>query len=162
MSIRSQVGNLSYNAKDAISTIVTAANTRLSNLFNTVTTGLGNLYSGGFVGMSQSGMQDLISAVNDYCDKIEAEIDAFKADGNRDDAYAGEINEAVETYLVQLKAMLAAYVSTMRAETEEAAIAYNAFHDAEENISQDVVTDSESVASEAESIRKESTEIPLE
>ena len=43
MSIQSQVGNIRRTAGDAISEVVNQASTRLENLFNSVTTGLGNL-----------------------------------------------------------------------------------------------------------------------
>ncbi len=162
MSIRSVTNNTISTVGDSIATLVTNAKSAISNIVGTATTGIGNLYSGGFVGMSREGIEQLNTAVENYCQTIEEAIKEFNDEASRADAYAGEISDAVHAYVEGMKEILSAYVSTMRKDQEEAAKAFNEFHSQEQSIAQDVSSDAADIKSNAESIRVESSKIALE
>lgn len=162
MSIKSSIQNIGYNIQDSIDSVLTQARGKIENIIGTVSTGVGNFYSGGFIGMSKSGMESLTSAVEKYCKTIEDSINEFNDEASRAEAYKGEISDAVHAYVEAMKKLLASYVSTMRREQEEAVMAYNQLHASEKSFAQDVESDSSNIESDAANIRVESTNISLE
>lgn len=162
MSIKSMVQNITGMVGDNIDSLVNTASSTIENIIGTASTNLSNLYGGGFIGMSKAGMESLNTAIDKYCQTIESVINEFNDEASRADAYKGEISDAVHTYVEAIKKLLSSYVSTMRKEQEEAVVAYNQLHSSEKSFAQDVESDSSDIASNAESIRVESTKISLE
>ena len=153
MSLQSVVGNTKVGAQNAISNILSTATSSIQNIIGNAKTGLSNIWSGGFAGMSESGMADLKTALKNYCDAIEAQINTFDEEGNISNAYKGNINNAAREYIRSIKELLNAYVTQMKANISEADEAYQNYMTGSESLSQSVSSDAESIRSEASKIR---------
>lgn len=153
MSVQSAIGNFTRGAQDTISDILTGAKTNFDGIVGTTSTALGSLWSGGFVGMSESGMEQLKQAIETYCTEIEAIINEFNEEGDIDNALKGDVNTAARDFIHAVKELLQAYVSRMRQEKIDADEAWNNWKQASQDISQNVTSDAEQIRSDAASIR---------
>lgn len=162
MPIQDYVNNTKNNVGDTITDLLNRAKTAVENIVGTATTGFTSLWSGGFTGMGYDGMLALVQAIDQYCDTLEATIDQFNEEASRDNAYKGDINEAVGVYVDAMQAILKAYVSTIRKETEEAAAAYRTMNEAQKGFAQNTTDDASAMEQNAQSIRVESTNVSLD
>ncbi len=153
MAIKSAIGNLSLGAQDRLSDILNGAKSKFDGIIGSASASLGSLWSGGFVGMSESGMEQLKQAIETYCTEIETIINDFNSEGDIDGALKGEINTAARDFIRAIKELLQAYVSTMRKGKTDADEAWNNWKQASQNISGDVTADAEQIRSDASSIR---------
>lgn len=153
MSIRSTLGNITHNAEDFISNIFNGARTALENIVGNVSTSLSNIWSGGFVGMSESGIDELCSQIENYCQSIEAQIAQFDEKGNIENALKGDVQVAAADFIAAVKQLLQAYVSTMRQEIAESHEAYTNFVNSGKSIAQDVESAASDIRSNADSIK---------
>lgn len=152
MSIRSTVGNFAFNVQDNISSVLTTTRSQIENIVGSTTTALSNVWSGGFVGMSQSGMDDLKTKLTDYCDGLQLAIDGFDQNGDITSALQGEVQTAAYDFIAAVKELLQAYVSTLKQEIAEADQAYNNFMSSGKSISQDVENAASDIRSNASQI----------
>ena len=153
MSIRSTSGNFLRNFKDNISSLLSSSKSRLDSIVGQAKTSLGNLFSGGFTGMSESGMETLVQEIDKYCQSIEAKIAEFNEKGDIEVALKGDVQVAAMDFVAAIKELLQAYVSTMRQEVSEAREAYQNFLAAGKQISQDVQSAASDIRSNAADIR---------
>lgn len=153
MSVQSVLGNLKHEFDDRVNDALTGGKAFFDNLVGTTSASMGNMWSGGFVGMSESGMEQLKQAIETYCKEIEAIIDEFNEEGDIDNALKGEVNTAARDFIRAVKQLLQAYVSTMRQGKDEANEAWNNWKQASQDISQNVTSDAEQIRSNAKQIR---------
>lgn len=153
MSIRSTVGNLTHSVQDTLSTALNTAKTQLENIVGSTTTTLSNVWSGGFVGMSEAGFEDLKTQLTNYCQDIQDIITGFDEKGNIEVALKGELQTAAADFIAAIKELLTAYVSTMKQEIEEADEAYQNFMQSGQSVAQDVNSAASEIRSNASSIR---------
>ncbi len=152
MSIRSTIGNFSYSVKDVLSTTLTTARTQINNIVGTTTTSFSNLWDGGFTGMSESGIAELKTQLENYCQEIQSIINGFDQTGDITMALKGEVQTAAYDFIEAIKVLLQAYVSTMKQEIAEAEDAYRNFVSSGQSISQDVRDAASDIRSNASSI----------
>lgn len=153
MSIRSEVGNFTYSVQDVLSSAVTSAKTHIENIVGTATTGFTNLFSGGFTGMSESGMIDLTNAIERYCDELQSTIDGFDQTGDISVAFAGEyLTSGIYDYIDAIKKLLEAYISTLKQEVEEADAAYKNLEVVTANVGDDASNMANDIRAEAHNI----------
>lgn len=153
MSIRSTVGNFTHSVQDNISSLLATAKTQVENIVGSTTTSLTNIWSGGFTGMSESGMAELKTQLSNYCQEIQDLIESFDQTGDITMALKGDVQTAAYDFIAAIKTLLQAYVSTMRQEIEEADEAYRNFMASGQSISQDVSDAASDIRSNANSIR---------
>ncbi len=153
MSIRSTVGNMNHSFKDTISSTLTTIKTKLEGIVGSTSTALSNIWSGGFTGMSESGMTALKESLKTYCQEIEELIASFDQRGDITSALKGEVQDASYEFIAAIKELLQAYVSTMKQEIAEADQAYQNFVSSGKSISQDVQNSASDIRSNASSIR---------
>ena len=106
-----------------------------------------------FAGISESGMKDLVTALGKYCDNIEKKIADFASEQKGIDAYQGKIRTSASDYIESIKAVLEAYVSTMRVFIKEAQDAYKRYAEAAGTLAQNVSSDAQAIKQEAQKIR---------
>lgn len=152
MSVRSTVGNITHSVDDVVSNALSGARTALENIVGNVSTSLSNIWSGGFVGMSESGMQELCAQIENYCQSIEDSISQFDEKGNIENALKGDVQVAAVDFIAAVKELLQEYVGTMRQEINESEEAYDNFIQSGKSISQDVETAANDIRGTADSI----------
>ena len=152
MSIRSTVGNITHSVKDTLSSTLTTAKTQIENIVGNTTTSLSNIWSGGFTGMSETGIADLKTQLTSYCKEIQDLIDGFDQTGDITSALKGDAQEAASDFIAAIKTLLQAYVSTMKQEIDEADEAYNNFVASGKSIATDVKDAATDIRSNASSI----------
>ena len=152
-SVRSTVGNITHNVQDNLANVLNIAKTQIENIVGTTKTSLTNIWSGGFTGMSEAGMQELKTQLSNYCQKIQDLIAGFDQTGDITSALKGEVQTAAYEFIDAIKELLQAYVSTMRQEIQEADEAYSNFMSSAQSISQDVSSSASDIRSNASSIR---------
>lgn len=153
MSIKSTVGNITHNVQDTLSSVLNTATTQIENIIGSTTTSLSNIWSGGFTGMSEGGMEELKTALINYCEEIQGLIDGFDQTGDITSALKGDVQTAAYDFVAAIKELLQAYVSTMKQEISEADEAYQNFMASGKSISQDVQSAASDIRSNASSIR---------
>lgn len=153
MSIRSFVGNVASNVGNDLQSIMAAAKIAVQNVVGSVETGLTTLWSGGFAGIDENNFDTIKNALTEYCNTIEEHIEEFDQMSKLEVAYKGSIQEAADDFVKAVKEILRAYVTTMRRNITEADTAFQNYKENAEKIAQDVMSDAESVRSEAKKIR---------
>ena len=152
MSIRSALGNISHNVNDVLSTVLSTSKIQVENIIGTSTTSLSNVSSGGFTGMSESGLAELKTHLTSYCEEVQGIIGEFDQTGDITSALKGEAQTAAYDFIASIKELLQAYVSTMKQEIEEIDEAYNNFINASQSIATDTRNDADEIRSNASSI----------
>ncbi len=152
MSLQSVTGNFIHDTSDSISTIITGARSTFDGIVGTATAGLSSLWSGGFVGMSEAGIEELKNAINTYCNDVQSIIDGFNEEGDIDGAFKGETNVAAREFIRAVKALLNAYVSTMRKFKDEANEAWTNWKQSSQDISTQVQANADDIRSQASGI----------
>ena len=102
--------------------------------------------------MSESGMAELKTQLQNYCSEIQAQIDQFDQTGDITGALKGEVQNAAYDFIAAIKTLLQAYVSTMKQEIAEADEAYQNFISAGQSISSDVQSAASDIRSNASNI----------
>lgn len=153
MSVKSALDNIQHSVEDNISSVLATGRTTFSNIVGSATTSLTNIYSGGFTGMSETGLAELKQAIDSYCNDIEEIISSFNQEGDISSAFRGNIKDAAYDFIETVKELLQAYVSTTRQELKELDEAYQNFLAADKSVSVDVLNDASDIRSNANSIR---------
>ena len=153
MSIRSALNNTINSFKETMSSVLGRSKSSISSIVGTASTGINGIFSGGFVGMDEEGMEELYNELKKYIDELEEIIDSVTYYERLEDAYKGKIQETVIDYIESVKKLLRSYITTLRQEIEEAKEAYNNFVASAESISANATQDAEEIRSESEKIR---------
>lgn len=153
MSIQSAVGNIISNTKNDITSIITGAKGALENIVGSVGTKLSNLWDGGFAGIDENSFGTLKQAIMDYCNEVDEIINGFNQEGHLEVAYKGAIQDSANDFVVAVKEILVAYVSTMRRNIAEADTAFQNYRQAAQSIAQDVQADAANIRSEAQKVK---------
>lgn len=136
-----------------IKSIFAGAKGTLENIVGSVGTKLSNLWDGGFAGIDENNFESLKQAIVQYCDEVDAIIDGFNQQGHLEVAYKGAIQDAANDFVVAVKEILVAYVSTMRRNIAEADTAFQNYRQAAQSIAQDVQADAANIRSEAQKVK---------
>ena len=153
MSIQSAVGNIISNTKNDITSIITGAKGALENIVGPVGAKLSNLWAGGFAGIDENSSGTLKQAIMDYCKEVDEIINGFNQEGHLEVAYKGAIQDSANDFVVAVKEILVAYVSTMRRNIAEADTAFQNYRQAAQSIAQDVQADAANIRSEAQKVK---------
>lgn len=155
MSIQSGLGNLGSDIGNTVQGGLSWASGRVGSIFGTITTGLGNIWDGGFAGISKEQLEStLIPALQSYCERIEESINAFNAEADVTASFAGaELVPNVQEFIGAVKQLLQAYVSTMRQEIATANSAYEQYQIGSQNVAAGVSSSASEIRSAAQSIR---------
>jgi hypothetical protein len=148
MSIRSSIGNTISSIKESVSDILNRSKNNLSSKFGQSTSSA-TLPGNGFVGMNGDKMEELYDEIRRYIRRIEEEMDSYNFDESITEAYKGSISEPVKEFLNSAKLLLKGYVSTLNDSIKEAQGIYEAYLEAQKNISNDTMADAEELRSEA-------------
>ena len=153
MSIQSTVGNIKHNIGDNVSTVVSQGKSRLESIINSTTTSFRNVWSGGFAGMSDTGIQELKNQLNKFCKEIDDLISSFDQEGDITQALKGDPQTAAYEFIDAVKKLLVAYVSQMRKEISEMDDAYASFVESGKSIASDVNAAAQDIRANAEAIK---------
>lgn len=153
MSLQSVAGNISTNFQNDIQTTISQAKNFFNNLFGQVQADLSHIWDGGFAGIDQNGLETLKGAIETYCQRIEGVITGFNQNANVEQAFKGPIADACASYVDSVKGLIAAYVSTVRAEKTDAGTAFENYAIGAQQLSQNMVSDSDTIRQQAQSIR---------
>lgn len=153
MAIRNANDRFNRTFTDGMALVLEDSRNRIANVVGSVKKSIGNIFNGGFAGMSEAGMSELASEINKYCKRIEAKIAEFNEHGDIEVALKGDVQVAALDFVAAIKELLRAYVSTMRQEITEAKEAYQNFLAAGRQISQDIQSDAGEIRSNASDIR---------
>lgn len=153
MSIQSTVGNIKHNIGDNVSTVVSQGKSRLASIVNSTTTSFRNVWSGGFAGMSDTGIQELKNQLNKFCKEIDDLISSFDQEGDITQALKGDPQTAAYEFIDAVKKLLVAYVSQMRKEISEMDDAYASFVESGKSIASDVNAAAQDIRANAEAIK---------
>ena len=118
MSVRSTLGNLAFNVQDLISSVLTSAKTKISNIVGKATTSLTHVWDGGFTGMSEGGIAELKITLTKYCREVQDLIDSFDQTGDITSALKGDVQTAAYDFIDAIKKLLQAYRSGELSERE--------------------------------------------
>ncbi len=155
MSIQGTIGNVGSFASNTIESGIAYAKGILNNVGSTVSATLGNIWSGGFAGISKAEVEGtLIPAIENYCKTIEDKIAEFNADADLAQTFAGtEMQGAAKEFVEAVKELLQAYVSTMRAEIARVNQAYEAWETGTQSVSSNATSDASEIRNAASNIK---------
>lgn len=153
MSLQSYVGDITHNIGTTVNDLLNQAQNGLKQINGAVQTSLSTIWSGGFAGISESGLQNVEKAIDIYISNVQAIINEFKPEGDIEIALKGAPHDAAVSFIASVKELLDAYVSTMRNEKNEMWEAFNNYQKAGQNISQQVTQDADQIRSNADSIK---------
>jgi len=153
MSLQSYVGDITHNIGTTVNDLLNQAQNGLKQINGSVQTALSTIWSGGFAGISESGLQNVERAIDTYIASIQQIINEFKPEGDIEIALKGAPHDAAVNFIASVKQLLDAYVSTMRNEKNEMWEAYNNYKKAGQNISQQVTQDADAIRQNADSIK---------
>ena len=153
MSLRNFAGNVAASIQNSVEIALNSVKSRVSSVTSTVTTAASNVFSGGFVGINESNISELKTAIDNYCNTIEDAIAGFNAAAQTDAAYKGAIAEGVSEYILSIKEMLQAYVSQMRIELTNLDQYVAAYKQHASSMATDISADAQALRSEATSIK---------
>ena len=153
MSLQSRVGDIVNQVEDQINNLVSQASTSFENTVGSISTNLNNIWSGGFAGMSDQGMETLKSALTTFCNDLQATINGFDEQGNLEVALKGEAQAAAVEFVSAVKQLLQAYVSRMKQQIAEADQAYQNWLAASGGLASDVRSDATEIRNNANSIK---------
>ena len=153
MSIQSTVGNIKHSVGDTVSTVVSQGKSRLESIINSTTTSFRNVWSGGFAGMSDTGIQELKNQLNKFCKEIDDLISSFDQEGDITQALKGDPQTAAYEFIYAVKKLLVAYVTQMRKEISEMDDAYASFVESGKSIASDVNAAAQDIRANAEAIK---------
>ena len=114
MGIKNQIGNAISGLKSAWSNTTQEIGSRINAIFDSTTTKIGSIYSGGFIGVDANNWTAIKTSVEDLISAANEDINKFNDLANRDDALKGEAATALGEYLTACKGLLQAYVTTYR------------------------------------------------
>lgn len=153
MSIQSTVGNIQHSVGDTVSTVVSQGKSRLASIVNSTTTGFKGIWSGGFAGMSDTGIKELENQLNKFCNEIDDLISSFDQEGDITQALKGDPQTAAYDFIDAVKKLLVAYVSRMKIEIDEMDKAYDSFKAASKSIAKDVKAAADGIRANAAAIK---------
>lgn len=152
MNVRSTIGNIMHNVQNNLASSLIASKIQNENIVGSTITSLSNLWSGGFTGMSESGIAELRTQLANYCEEVQAIIEGFDQTGDITAALKGDVQTAAYDFIAAIKTLLQAYVSTMKQEIQEVDEAYQNFIISGQSIAQDVNEAASDIRSNANSI----------
>lgn len=125
----------------------------LDNMIGTMKTAITNMFDGGFAGLDEKNYSILEAAIEKYVDDVQAIISEFNADSaGAEVAYKGDVKVAVDEFIVSVKKILEAYVSTMRMEIAESKGAFERWNQETKTIAADVSQNASDISKAAETI----------
>lgn len=155
MSLQTTIGNISAGAENIGQAGLAWASGRLESALGTIKTGLGSIWDGGFIGISEERLNsELIPEIQKYCEKIESTINQFNAEADVTAAFAGaDVQGPVSEFIGAVKEILAAYVSTMRQEIAAAQGAYQQYQSGARAVASNVAASAQEIRGAASGIR---------
>lgn len=153
MSLQSFVGDALRGAQNTLSDVFSSAKGTLENIVGSTSTALTNVWSGGFAGISETGIVDLKNALNNYINNIEATIASFDEAGNIENALKGNIQTAAQDFIAAIKQLLQAWVTQMRVNLADLDSAYKNYTEAAADLSTQTSSNADSIRSQAQEIR---------
>lgn len=113
------------------------------------------LWDGGFAGISETGVADLKLALNNYASLIEEHIALFNASAYLDESLSGQISDAVNAYIEEIKGILKAFVSQIRVNVSDLDMAYDAYMSQSLELTKSIYYDNDDIRNVSKSINLE-------
>jgi hypothetical protein len=116
VSMENDVNTVVSDAKSKILAILGGAQSKLS----------AGLFAGDndFTGININGLNTLQQSIRNYCNKVQAIVNNYKEDAEISGAFKGDVAEAVQEFVKEVKKLLTAYVSNIRRDSEEAGVIF--------------------------------------
>lgn len=152
MSLSSFIGNTVSKVSNSVKNILSDVKSKLSNIVGNAAANFTSLWDGGFAGISREGIEQLRSALNSYVDNIEDHIQQFNTVTAAEGAISGDVREAVSDYSESVKALLSAYVSTMRVNISDLDTAFEAYIRQTDELAGSITTDADALREAAKKI----------
>ncbi len=141
----SNVGNLGAAAANTVNGYGSAA---LAN----IATIPGNLI-GDFTGLSDQGLEELKTAIDAFCTKINNQIDAINTEADAAKGFAGpKIQEGIQQFVVACKELLVAWVNALQAEKGRVDKAFEEWTSGMSGVQSNIESAAEDVRSQAAQI----------
>ena len=155
MSIKSKIDNLSSGIKNSLESAGSGIKGFTGNVVRTTTSTLGNLWEGGFAGISEDEVNNtLIPAIESYCNEIEDQISTFNAATDLTATFAGtEMQTVAQEYVEAIKALLVAYVSSMRTQIKNVHVALEEWNSGTHSVAQNVSSNVQDIMNSAANIK---------
>ena len=106
-----------------------------------------------FAGIDENNLDTLQTAIRKYKDDVNGIINGIKEDANINGAVKGEVADAVKAFVVDTKALLAAYVSNLEQEAVEAGEYFAAYKQGATDIKADTGAGADTIRSNAQDIK---------
>lgn len=152
MSLSTFASNTINKVGNTVKSLVNDVKSKISNIIGNASANFTSLWDGGFAGISKEGIEELKVALNNYVNEIEAHINEFNPLDCLQGAVAGEIREAVFDYATGVKALLSAYVSTMRVNLDDLDAAFNAYISQTNELAEYITSDADDIRAAAKKI----------
>lgn len=152
MSIRSDFGDFSNLTAVSLDTLFSAGKNALNSILGIGATLGGNLFSGGFTGISEEGLTELKSKITDLITELEDHIKEFNGH-QLETAIKGPLLQATEDYFTEVKNYLSRYVEGLKASINDIETARINFNQGASNAAKDVVSDAQDVKAAGENIK---------
>lgn len=112
-----------------------------------------DMWRGGFLGMSDKGMEALKSALGRFLKELQDVADAFNENGSIEMAFQGSVKDSVQRYIASIKELIKAYITIINNGIKDADNAYANWIEKNTAISSNVEDETQSIRSQAESIK---------
>ena len=112
-----------------------------------------NLWAGGFLGMSDKGIEILKTELQNFIGELQDVASQFNENGSIEMAFKGTVKEAVQDYIKSIKELINAYVTVVNNGVHDADTAFENWKTENKTISGAVGEKAQSVRANANSIR---------
>lgn len=153
MGLQTSFGNAVSGLSNTVQSTISSLSTSLENVVGSATSNLTSLFSGGFVGINYANKDEVVTAINNYCTAIEEHIAQFDENGNLEVAFKGQMQTSAQEFVAAIKALLQAYVSTMRASIDDLEAAFEAMKNADSEVGTQVTSNASEIRSAAQAMR---------
>ena len=156
MNIEQIIGDFNRNVGNTVSGIINQTSGIFRQMSQAIVATDKVMWTGGFAGISEQGMHDLDSVIENYIIGCQDCVKQLNTEGISAEALKGPgIMEAVTAYINGVKDLLNAYIYTLNAEKKEMWNAYNNYKKAAQSIASSVSSDAQKIRDNASNIVKE-------
>ena len=150
MGIQSIIGDISSKIGNNIQSAFDTALSSVSGMADRVGTFVGNIWDGGFAGLSN--FTNLDSAIKKYVQGIQQIVDEYNETTDLDNTLKGEVATAMGEFVTATKTLLKAWAGAVTAWGSELNEYYKQYAAGAGNLSKSISADAQEVTKAAESV----------
>lgn len=147
---QSLIGDVQARLGHQIGNQLDVANSYLSTIADSIGTFIANIWSGGFVGVSN--FDDLKSSIEVYSNNVQEIVNTYDATAQVDATFKGKAGTELTGFIQATKQLLDAYVNYVKSWNDELDEIYEKYNQGDASLQSNVSSDSQKVQQASQSI----------